>query len=141
MQRQVSPKTRRDGWTIQRQLRFLDMLARTRSVTRAAAAVGLSRKSAYRLRARADGALFAAQWDRAMRAPLDTVKVTVQGDSQRRLRGRNPGNPPKDTKWKKWTDPRFDWFAAQLRDLRIRDPQTVSPMTLDGAGEPPKFIA
>ena len=141
MQRQASLKTRRDGWTIERQLRFLDTLARTRCVSRAAAAAGLSRKSAYRLRARADGALFAAQWDRAMRAPLDTEKVTGQDDSQRHLRGENPHNPPKDTKWKKWTDPRFDWFAAQLRDLRMRDPQTVSPMTLDGAGEPPKFIA
>ena len=90
MQRHASPKTRRDGWTAERQLRFVDVLARTRCVTRAAAAAGLSRKSAYRLRARADGALFAALWDRAMRAPLDTAKVTGQGDSQRRLRGENP---------------------------------------------------
>ena len=36
-----APKTRRDGWTAERQLRFLDVLARTRSITRAARAVGI----------------------------------------------------------------------------------------------------
>ena len=57
---------RRDGWTPARQLRFLDALARTRSVTRAARAAGMSRESAYRLRARDPGGLFAAAWDRAL---------------------------------------------------------------------------
>ena len=60
-----TPKSRHDGWTPERQLRFLDALARTRSVTRAAAAAGISRESAYRLRDRREGALFAALWDRA----------------------------------------------------------------------------
>jgi len=57
-------KTRRDGWTATRQLGFLDALVGTRSVTRAAASVGMSRESAYRLRARDQGGLFAALWDR-----------------------------------------------------------------------------
>jgi hypothetical protein len=61
------PKTRRDGWTAERQLGFLAALARTRSVTRAARAVGMSRESAYRLRGRPDAALFALLWDRAVR--------------------------------------------------------------------------
>lgn len=60
-------RTRRDGWTAERQLRFLDALAGTRSVSRAAAAAGMSRESAYRLRDRRDGALFAALWDRILR--------------------------------------------------------------------------
>jgi hypothetical protein len=141
MQRQASPRTRRDGWTAERQLRFLDTLARTRSVTRAAAAAGLSRKSAYRLRARADGALFAAIWDRALRAPLDTAKVTAQGDSHLPATGKNNENPPKVTKWRKWRDPWFDGFAVQLRDLCMHDPQAVSSMTLDGPAGPPKFTA
>jgi hypothetical protein len=59
-------RIRRDGWTPERQLRFLDALACTRSVTKAAASVGVSRESAYRLRARQDGALFAALWDRSL---------------------------------------------------------------------------
>jgi hypothetical protein len=62
--------TRRDGWTAERQLRFLDTLGRTRSVTSAARATGMSRESAYRLRARSAGALFALLWDRAMQPPL-----------------------------------------------------------------------
>lgn len=57
---------RRDGWTAERQLRFLDVLARTRSVTRAARAAGMSRESAYRLRARDQRGLFAALWDRTL---------------------------------------------------------------------------
>src|SRR5437763_7571737 len=59
-------KIRRDGWTPERQLRFLDALAQTRSVARAAALAGMSRESAYRLRDRKDGALFAVLWDRAI---------------------------------------------------------------------------
>ena len=60
------PNIRHDGWTAKRQLRFLDALARTRSVIKAAAAAGMSRESAYRLRDRKEGALFAALWDRAI---------------------------------------------------------------------------
>jgi len=61
-----SKRTRRDGWTVERQIGFLAALARTRCVTRAAASVGMSRESAYRLRAREDRALFAALWVRAL---------------------------------------------------------------------------
>lgn len=62
-QQRPKQRLRRDGWTPARQLRFLDVLARTRSVTRAAAAAGMSRESAYRLRKRDPGGLFAAAWD------------------------------------------------------------------------------
>jgi hypothetical protein len=57
---------RQDGWTPARQLVFLDLLSRTRSVTRAARAAGMSRESAYRLRRRPSASLFAAAWDRAL---------------------------------------------------------------------------
>ena len=62
------PRTRirRDGWTAERQLRFLDVLAGTRSIAKAATAAGMSRESAYRLRNRREGALFAALWDQAL---------------------------------------------------------------------------
>jgi hypothetical protein len=61
-----SPKRRRprrDGWTPERQLLFLQMLAKTRKVSKAAAHVRLSRDSAYRLRSRLKGELFALAWD------------------------------------------------------------------------------
>jgi hypothetical protein len=58
--------SRRDGWTPERQLRFLDALVATRSVGRAAAATNMSREGAYRLRNRCEGTLFALLWDRAL---------------------------------------------------------------------------
>lgn len=58
-------KTRRDGWTPERQLRFLGELTRSRSVAKAAAYAGMSREGAYRMRNRSEGTLFALLWDRA----------------------------------------------------------------------------
>lgn len=60
--------TRRDGWTPQRQLLFLKALERSRSVTRSARAVGMSRESAHRLRNRDPLGLFALMWDWALGA-------------------------------------------------------------------------
>jgi len=54
--------TRRDGWTARKQTAFLQMLAATQSVAQAARAVGMSRQSAYKLRARLDDAPFGAAW-------------------------------------------------------------------------------
>ena len=62
-------KTRHDGWTAERQLRFLDALASSRSVANAAAAAGMSREGAHRLRNRCEGTLFTLLWDRAL-APV-----------------------------------------------------------------------
>lgn len=53
---------RHDGWTLERQLGFLEALAGDGSVARAAAAVGLSPSSAYRLRGRSDGLAFDYGW-------------------------------------------------------------------------------
>ena len=64
--RASSHRTRRDGWTVERRLGFLATLARSRCVTRAAASVGMSRESAYRLRTREECALFAALWNRVL---------------------------------------------------------------------------
>ena len=69
MSRTDSPKPcriRRDGWTAERQLHFLAELASTRSVRAAAAAAGMSREGAYRLRNRSEDSLFALLWDRAL---------------------------------------------------------------------------
>ena len=68
-----SSKTRRDGWTPERQLRFLDVLAATRSITKAAASANISRESAYRLCKRKDGALFAIAWKRVLESPKRRV--------------------------------------------------------------------
>jgi hypothetical protein len=69
--------TRRDGWTVARQARFLQVLAATCSVTRAASAVGMSRESAHRLRARDPDGLFAAMWERAFPAVDGRTRAEV----------------------------------------------------------------
>lgn len=72
----VPTRTRRDGWTVQRQADFLGMLAETGSVMGACEAVGMSRKSAYKLRARPGAESFAAAWDAALGGPIRKVTVT-----------------------------------------------------------------
>lgn len=65
----VPLRSRRDGWSEARQCAFLAHLYVTGSVSAAAARVGMSRASAYRLRKRdgADG--FAHAWDRILTPP------------------------------------------------------------------------
>ena len=59
----VPLRARADGWTEDRQARFIGILAETGSVAAAARAVGLSEMSAYRLRRRAGAGSFAHAWD------------------------------------------------------------------------------
>lgn len=59
-------RTRHDGWTAERQAIFIATLRISRSITRAARAAGMSRKSAYALRLRPAGARFAAAWDHTL---------------------------------------------------------------------------
>jgi hypothetical protein len=66
-------RPRHDGWTRDRQAIFIIALRRMRNVTRAAAAAGMSRESAYRLRARPSAAGFAAAWDRALRRAAEAM--------------------------------------------------------------------
>ena len=109
--RSASCKTRRDGWTPERQLAFLGALTRTRSVTLAARAVGMSRESAYRLRGRREGALFAAAWDALSKGHIFAVTKKSAASISR-------ANPPKVTKSMKYTNPRFNAFEKLIRDFR-----------------------
>lgn len=61
-----SARARHDGWSPERQRRFVTALAKLGSVNAAARAVGSTRTSAYRLRSRADAESFAAAWDAAL---------------------------------------------------------------------------
>lgn len=62
----AQPKERHDGWSPDRQVVFLEALARTGNVRAAARYAGLSRESAYKLRRRPDGKAFARAWDAAI---------------------------------------------------------------------------
>lgn len=59
-------RARHDGWSAERQHRFIAALAETGSVNAAARAVGSTRTSAYRLRARPGAESFAAAWEAAL---------------------------------------------------------------------------
>lgn len=61
----VRRRPRFDGWTEEKQRRFIETLADTGLVNLAASAVGMSRASAYQLRRSPHGAAFARAWDAA----------------------------------------------------------------------------
>jgi hypothetical protein len=61
----VRRRPRLDGWTEEKQRRFIETLADTGQVGLAAKAVGMTRESAYQLRRAAHGAAFARAWDAA----------------------------------------------------------------------------
>lgn len=68
-------RTRHDGWTAERQRIFLTMLAETGCISEACIRSGVSSRSAYRLRQRADAVAFANAWDQALR--LATLRLTT----------------------------------------------------------------
>lgn len=61
----VRRRARLDGWTEEKQRRFIEALADTGQVSLAAKEVGMSRESAYKLRRAAHAAAFARAWDAA----------------------------------------------------------------------------
>lgn len=61
----VRRRPRLDGWTEEKQRRFIEVLADTGLVSAAAKAVGMSREGANRLRRSPHGAAFARAWDAA----------------------------------------------------------------------------
>lgn len=62
----VPVRARRDGWTPRRQYFFILALARGYSPDKAAALLGMTRKTAYELRAKPGGEGFAAAWAAAV---------------------------------------------------------------------------
>ena len=73
----VKLRSRKDGWTPYKQCGFLAALYQTGSVAKAARAVGMSRETAYRLRAREGAESFAAAWDRVLRKPAPQSRETA----------------------------------------------------------------
>ncbi|WP_109355721.1 hypothetical protein [Sphingorhabdus sp. EL138] len=62
----AQPRARHDGWSPDKQVVFLEALARTGNVKAAARYAGLSREGAYKLRRRPDARAFARAWDAAI---------------------------------------------------------------------------
>ena len=65
---------RRNGWTPETQRAFIDLLAECACVTSAARAVGMSRRSAYRLLDRDGADSFADAWDQAMARGFERLR-------------------------------------------------------------------
>jgi hypothetical protein len=61
----VKRRPRLDGWTEEKQRRFIEVLADTGMVSAAAKAAGMTREGAYALRRSAHGAAFGRAWDAA----------------------------------------------------------------------------
>ena len=68
-------RVRHDGWSAERQRTFLTVLAETGCISEACGKAGVSSRSAYRLRQRADAVAFARGWDQALR--LATLRLTT----------------------------------------------------------------
>jgi hypothetical protein len=64
-------RQRADGWTVARRVAFLDLISLDVAVAPACLEVGVSRQSAYRLRARC--ARFAEDWEKAESAARSLV--------------------------------------------------------------------
>tara|TARA_A100001391_G_scaffold139407_2_gene97652 strand:- start:952 stop:1491 length:540 start_codon:yes stop_codon:yes gene_type:complete len=75
---------RHDGWTRDRQAMFLRELAATHCVSAAAQAVGMSRQSAYALRARLKGEPFDRAWQAAL---LNRFDELAEAAMDRALKG------------------------------------------------------
>ena len=68
-------KTRHDGWTAERQRTFIAALAETGCVSEACGEVGITARSAYRLREHPAAAGFRAAWDHAQ--SIASVRLTA----------------------------------------------------------------
>jgi hypothetical protein len=78
------PPDRPERWTTERQAEFLRELAASHCVSTAARAVGMSRQSAYRLRARLKGQPFDRGWAMAFGCAFDAL---AQAAVERALNG------------------------------------------------------
>ena len=70
---EILPAAPHDGWSLEKQTAFLRVLATTHNVSAAARAVGMSRQSAYKLRARLKGQPFDMAWDAAFQSAFDRL--------------------------------------------------------------------
>ena len=80
----VPIRARHDGWTPERQEAFITALAETGCVKEAAAAVGKTPRSAYKLRARADANIFRQAWEIALDYAIRNLYDAALGRAHQR---------------------------------------------------------
>jgi hypothetical protein len=79
----VPVRPRHDGWTVERQIAFIEKLAGCGSVSAAAKHVGMSRESARRLRLRYSARDFRDAWDAALDCNYAEVEETAMERSKK----------------------------------------------------------
>jgi hypothetical protein len=72
-------RRRYDGWTADKQYRFIQALAETACVEEACKRVGMTRQSAYRLRQRPCGLAFRRGWDAALDCGMHRLEQAALG--------------------------------------------------------------
>ncbi|MEM8696705.1 MAG: hypothetical protein AAGE05_11850 [Pseudomonadota bacterium] len=114
---------RTDGWTPERQRAFVVMLSLTGSVKAAAEEVGLSRESAYHLRRKPEGRLFARLWDAARliardRLADEAMERAMNGTTETIVyRGEETGRRLRhDNRHLQWTLARLDREVSRFED-------------------------
>ena len=75
----VAVRVRHDGWTAEKQRAFIAALAESGCIAEAAAAVGMTPKSAYRLRARPEAATFRQAWAIALDFAVQRIAEAAVG--------------------------------------------------------------
>ncbi|HEX8262058.1 MAG TPA: hypothetical protein VF547_04200 [Allosphingosinicella sp.] len=84
----VPVRARRDGWTPRRQYSFIQALVRGCTPGKAAALLGMTRKTAYELRTRPGAEGFAAAWTEAVaRARANRIAARAAGPAGPALQG------------------------------------------------------
>ena len=129
----VPVRPRRDGWTAEKQRRFIGALAETGVVCRAAASVGMSEESVHRLARRPDAQQFCDAWDAALRMAarpaaaklyeyaLDGMTETVWRDGEIVYRRRRP------------SEKALIFLLSRLDPLRFgRPPAAAPPADMEG---------
>ena len=114
---------RHDGWTIDRQIVFLTRFAVTRSVSKAAAAAGMSRQGAYGFRWSAAGDEFDRAWTRILRLP--PRRANQRRANQRRANPRR-ANPRRANSFRQHQSTRA--FGAFATGDKVDTPNRRSPL-------------
>ena len=114
-------RVRHDGWTAERQRRFVALLAATGVVAAAARGVGKSLQSAYRLRERPGAESFAGAWDAAQREGHDRAFAMAL---DRAING--------------WHEPRF-YRGRQIGTVhRFDDRMAIAALNAADRARPPR---
>jgi len=124
-------RIRHDGWSPERQQRFLAALYACGAVATAAAATGMSARSAYRLRCRPGAQSFAAAWDKLLRQSRERAfdhameKALTPDFVPRRYRGLFVGMTTADNSRMVLAALRASGFATPILACAATDPENT----------------